>query len=83
MLFCNMEVTFDLSQVRLVQLMNPVTPASTHEPPGLVSLCVDYMGTLRSFPVGERHPPGTQMVSDQPLGVCLLTMTPILSLPPF
>ncbi|XP_055434020.1 nuclear factor 1 B-type isoform X5 [Bubalus kerabau] len=42
--------------------MNPVTPASTHEPAGLVSLCVDYMGTLRSFPVGERHPPGTQML---------------------
>ena len=50
-LFCNMEETFDLSQVRLVQLMNPVTLASTREPAGLVSLCVDYMGTLRSSPL--------------------------------
>lgn len=78
-----MEVTFDPSQVRLVELMNPVTLASTLKPVGLVSLSVDDMGTLRSFPVGERHPPGTQMVSDQPPGVRLLTVTLILSLPPF
>ena len=78
-----MEVTFDLSQVRLVQLMNPVTLASTHKPARLVSLSVDHMVTLRSFPVGERHPPGTHVVSDQPLGVHLLTMTPVLSSPPF